>query len=58
MPLITPAVVGARLAARIGGKMRRDLLKQRVRRPELFENYRGFLSEAVNHKLLLTQTTS
>ena len=51
-----PAVVDARLAARIGGKMRRDLLKLRVCQPELHENHRRFLSEAVNHKLTVTPT--
>ena len=49
-----PAVVDPRLAARVGGKMRRNLRKLRVRQPELVQNYRRFLSEAVNHNLLIT----
>ena len=38
-------VVDPGLAARVGGKMRRDLRKLRVRQPELIQNYRRFLSE-------------
>ena len=41
-----PPVVNPCLAARVGGKMRRNLRKLRVRQPELIENYRRFLSEA------------
>ena len=38
-------VVDPGLAARVGGKMRRDLRKLRVRQPELIQNHRRFLSE-------------
>ena len=41
-----PPVVNPCLAARVGGKMRRNLRKLRVRQPELIENHRRFLSEA------------
>jgi hypothetical protein len=36
----------ARLAARVGGKMRRDLRKLRVRQPEVVQNHRRSLSES------------
>jgi len=52
-----PAVVEARLAAHLSRQMRLDLGELRVRQPELFEHRRRLLSEAVNHKLLLTPTT-
>ena len=45
-----PPVVNARLAARVGRQMRRDLRKLLVRQPELIPIHRRFLSEAVNHK--------
>jgi hypothetical protein len=48
-----PAVVDPRLTARVRGKMRGDLRKLRVRKPELVENHRRFLSEAVNHNWLV-----
>ena len=50
-------IVDPRLAARVGGKMRRDLRKLLVRQPELIGNHRRFLSEAVNHNAALMPTT-
>ena len=49
-------VVDPRVAPRISGKMRRNLRKLNVRQPELLENHRPFLSEAVNHKIVVTPT--
>jgi hypothetical protein len=39
----------ARLAARVGGKMRRDLRKLRVRQPEVVQNHRRSFRKAENH---------
>ena len=50
------AVINTRLAARVGRKVRRNLQKLRVRQPELVENHRRFLSEAVNHTTLVMPT--
>jgi hypothetical protein len=52
-----PAVVDPRLAARVRGKMRSDLRKLRIRKPELVKNHRRFLSEAVNHNRLMPPST-
>jgi len=49
-------VVDPRLAARVGGEMRRNLRKLRVRQPELIGNHRRFLSEAVNHNSAVMPT--
>jgi hypothetical protein len=50
------SIVNTRLAARIRRKMRRDFGKLRVRQPELIPIHLRFLSEAVNHTLLLATT--
>jgi len=39
-------VIDPRLAPRVGGKMRRNLRKLRVRLPEVIENHRRFFSES------------
>jgi len=49
-------IIDARFAARIGRQVRLDLRKLRVRKRELIPIHRRFLSEAVNHKRLLTPT--
>jgi len=51
-----PAVINRRLAARVGGKMRRNLRKLRVRQPGQAPIHLSFLSEAVNQTSLVMPT--
>ncbi|WP_245412073.1 hypothetical protein [Methylocella silvestris] len=39
-PADHPSIVDPRLATRIGGKMRRNLRKLRIRQPKLVQNHR------------------
>ncbi len=48
-PADHPAIVDARLAACVRGKMRLDFRKLRVRQQKAIRNHRRFFSEAVNH---------
>jgi hypothetical protein len=49
-------IIDPRLAARIRGKMRRDLQKLCVCQPELIPIHQRFLSESVNHNAALMPT--
>ncbi len=51
-----PPIVNARHAARVCRQVRLDLRKLFVRPPKLIPIHRCFLSEAVNHKPLITRT--
>jgi hypothetical protein len=51
-------VVNARLAARVSGKMRRDLRRLRFRQPEVVKNHRrSFLESRESQRLVHAKLT-